>query len=217
DVPLLDRGLLCAPVRFVRAIYARPGFVYRPIYFVQPDFLCGALFVSVKRRCFYFGNYFEPRYRERFVAWTSYRVNRVVYDANYSYYRQAYARYPAWERGLTALYAGRFKGDIARPPVTLVQQRKVINNITVNKTTNVVVNKTVNITNIQNVTAVAPIRRKSTVQVTALASLANLKPAAAPVRREVKVVQLTAAARKEEVQHINRLRTISQQRRAAEA
>ena len=45
DVPMLDRGLLFAPVRFSRRILRRRRFVYQPIYVIQPDFLIGALFV----------------------------------------------------------------------------------------------------------------------------------------------------------------------------
>jgi hypothetical protein len=217
DRPILERGLLFAPVRFTRPIYTRRDFVYRPAYVVQPDFLAGSLFVSIRRPRFYFGNYFEPASRKRFVAWTDYRVGRSAYDANYSYYRVAYRKHPAWERGLTALYAGRFRGDIARPPVTLVQQTKVINNITVNRTTNNVVNKAVNITNIQNSQVLAPLRRKSNIRVTALSSLANLKPAEAPVRRDLRVVQMSDRQRKAEVQQVNRYRAVARERRAAEA
>src|SRR5262249_46389469 len=152
-----------------------------------PDFLIGALFVRTGTSRYYFGNYFEPAYRTRYVSWVDYRVNRVVIDVNYSYYRAAYARYPAWDRNLRTLYTARFRGDVARPPVTLTQQTRVINNINIRKTGNTVVHKNINITNIQNVTAVQPIRNVRNARVTGLAQLANVKPGAAPINRQVRV------------------------------
>ena len=77
DVPLLDRGLLFAPVRFSRSVLGA-GFVYQPSYVIQPDFLAGALFVRTGRRLYYFGDYFEPRYREPSSRGSNYRVNRTV-------------------------------------------------------------------------------------------------------------------------------------------
>jgi len=219
DLPLLDRGLLCAPVRFTREVYTRRDFVYRPVYIVQPDFLAGALFVSRTTHHYHFGDYFDVRVRKDFVPWNEYRVHRTVIDPNFAYYRTAYVRHPSWERGLATLYKGRYEGEVPRPPRTLVQQTKIVNNITVNKTTNVVVNKTVNITNVQNVTVLAPIRQVNKVQVTALASLANLNPKEAPpaVLRQVKVVQVTKVQQQEARQHVQRVRALQQGRKAAEA
>jgi len=54
-----------------------------------------------------------------------------------------------WERGLRDLYGGRGNGDIAAPPQTLVQQTKVIQNITNNSSSST--------TNVRNLTAIAPL------------------------------------------------------------
>jgi hypothetical protein len=219
DVPFTDRGLLFAPVRFTRPVYLRRGFVYRPVYVVQPDFLIGALFVRVGTPRYYFGNYFEPGFRTRYVSWVDYRVNRVVIDVNYSYYRAAYARYPAWDRNLRTLYTARFRGDVARPPVTLTQQTRVINNITVNRTTNNIVHKNINITNVQNVTVVQPISRVKNTRVTGLAQIANIRPAdmrSAPINRQVRVETVRKERLTEERRHAERLRVISRERRTTE-
>jgi len=56
DRPLLERGLLFAPVRFTRPVYLQPNYVYRPAYVIQPDFLCGALFVRHGHTGYYFGD-----------------------------------------------------------------------------------------------------------------------------------------------------------------
>jgi hypothetical protein len=218
DVPLLDRGLLFAPVRFSRVVTA--GYVYQPTYVIQPDFLLGALFVSNSTGRYYFGNYFDPRFGRTYISWINYRPVRTVYDVNLSYYRAAYARYPDWERNLRTLYVGRAEGTIARPPVTLVEQRKVINNITINKTTNLSVTSGVNLSRLQNVSVLQPISRANNLQVTAMASLASSKPGvikSPPVRRELKVERVSAARVTEEKRAAERYRAIATQRRAAEA
>src|SRR5262249_7540661 len=123
---------------------------------------------------FWFGDYFEARYdKAGFVPWVSYRPTRGSYDVQFNYYRQLYRKNTGWEKGLRELYAARRSGDVARPPQTLVQQQKVVNHITVNKTTNVTVNKTINITNIQNTTVLAPVTKVNNLAVTNLASLAR--------------------------------------------
>ena len=220
DVPLLDRGLLFAPVRFTGGLYLRPGFIYRPAYCVQPDFLCGALFVRAGAPRYYFGDYFGARYRAGFTPWVDYRFARGAgFDVNFSYYRGAYRGQPGWERGLSGLYAGRYAGTIAAPPRTLVQQTTVVNNITVNKITNNVVGKNVNITNLQNVSALAPVKSINRVNVTALSSLAGGAPGAVkpPVNRPIRVERLTPARLQEERNSVTRYNTIARERRDSEA
>jgi hypothetical protein len=216
DVPLCDRGLLFAPVRFTRPLYRRRGFVYRPTYVVGPDFLLGSLFVRANTPCYYFGNYFEPRYRRLYVPWVDYRINRVVYDVNYSYYRAAYVRYPAWERGLRTLYTARYAGDIARPPLTLSQQTRVLNNITLNRTTNTIVHKNINLTNVQNATVLQPLRTVRSVPVTGLAQLGNIRPGVAPINRQVRVEVVRKDRLAEERRYAERLRFLARERNSAE-
>jgi len=219
DRPLCDRGLLFAPVTFAREVFARRGFVYRPSFVVQPDFLLGALFVNPVTKHYHFGDYFEERYRRHYVPWVDYRINRVTYDANYAYYRHTYASHPAWEKNLRTLYTARFAGEIPRPPRTLVQQTKIINNITVNKTSTTIVNKNVNITHLQAVSVVQPITRVKNVQVTGMARLAGIRPTAgktAPVQHTVRLAKVTKQQLTVEKQHIERLRTVAQERRTTE-
>ena len=45
DYPLARRGVLFAPVAFARPVYARPAFVYTPVYVVSEPCMVGALFV----------------------------------------------------------------------------------------------------------------------------------------------------------------------------
>jgi hypothetical protein len=222
DYPLAERGLLFAPVVIERRLWRRRGWLFRPRFVIQPDFLLGALFIRSVDSRYYFGDYFENRYvKLGFVPWISWRLNRTLYDPNYTYYRQAYATVPSWDRGLRALYAGRLRGDVPRPPRTLVQQNTVINTITVNRTVNTVVNKNVNITNIQNVSVLAPVTRMKTVRVTNLVSLARLTNAQMQrLRVKPAAIRLQAVPRAErtrirkEATQIHRAAT---QRRQAEA
>ena len=216
DRPLLERGLLFAPVRFTRPIYEQEGFVYRPSFVIQPDFLVGAMFVRNDRHAYYFGDYFTPAYQKRYVAWNDFRPNRYTSDANYNYYRQSYVGNPGWERNLRSLYTARYDGDVPRPPRTLIQQNTVINNITVNKTSNNVVNKTINITNIQNQSVLAPVRSIKNVRVTALATLAGPatggKAANLPPVREMRIDRATKDHLVEEKNAVTRYQAISKER-----
>ncbi len=150
----------------------------------------GALFVRRGYGCYYFGDYFEPRYADRgFVTWGGYggyRGREVVvvggfYDPMYSYYRVTYRSDPYWQTGVTEIYIGRYRGDYARPPVTLVQQNVVVNNITVNNTT--VNNITVNNSRINNVSMLTPLSQA--------AKTTNVK--LQPVPREERLQHFQAA------------------------
>ncbi len=208
DHPLDGRGLLFAPVRLAAGLLTAPGWAYTPQYVVQPDSLFGALFVQPSAGHYYFGDYFGARYqRAGFVPWVDYRVGRSGYDPNFNYYRSAFAGSVGWERGLRGLYQARLRGDIARPPRTLVQQNQVIQNITRNKTGGVAVSKALNFTNVQNVSVLTPLALVNNTRATNLASLADtrggeirsLAPAGhvfrlQPVPREQRVQHQQAAA-----------------------
>ena len=76
DHPLEQRGLLFAPIRVDFRLVA-PRWTYTPTYVVQPDFLVGALFVRPNYCHYYFGDFFEAKYKDRgFVAWFDYRLTK---------------------------------------------------------------------------------------------------------------------------------------------
>jgi hypothetical protein len=173
DHPLHERGLLFAPVRVERALLARREWTYVPGYAVNGDALLSSLFVSSAGRHYYFGDYYGERDGRRgFVPWVDYHPSRNVDDYNFAYYGRRYHEDPRWQEGLRALYRARRNGDVPRPPRTLVQQTRVVNDITVNRTANVTVTKAINITNVQNVTMIAPLAQVHNTSVTALATLA---------------------------------------------
>jgi hypothetical protein len=175
DHPLEERGLLFAPVRIDPKVVT-PRWTYTPYYVVQPDFLVGALFVRLNHCHYYFGDYFEDRYKERgYVTWFDHRPTKGVFDPNFAYYQHRFTGDPAWERNLRELYADRYKGAVPRPPRTLVLQNTAVKNITVNKIENVAVTKNINITHRENVTALAPVTRINNTKVTNLSSLGTGK------------------------------------------
>ena len=177
DYPLATRGVLFAPIAFSRPVYVQPAFIYTPVYVVSEPCMVGALFVRRGHGNYYFGDYYEPQYATAgYSAWcgtytrTGFSIGFGVgrswgYDPLWSYYSVAYRDTPTWNRGVGDLYHGRYRGDIARPPVTLVQQNTTINNITKTNVTNVtnnitVVNgsATVSGKDVSNVAMVAPLK-----------------------------------------------------------
>jgi hypothetical protein len=199
DRPLLDRGLLFAPV-FCDPGVIGAGFRYVPSFVISPDFLLGALFVRPANCHYYFGDYFAAGYAPRgFVPWVNYRIGRTALDPNFAWYRREFAREPRWEPNLHALYAARFDGSVPRPPRTLLQQAKAVTNLTANRNANVTVNNVVNVTNVQNVTALTPLSRISNVRVTGLSALA-LAPGerrTEPVNTAAEVIRLAPVAGEE--------------------
>lgn len=156
DYPLHCRGLLFAPCRIDRAVVFAPGarFIYTPCYVINDRCLMTALFVQPACGWYYFGDFFDVSWRHRgFVSWVHFRIGRC-YDPLFGYYRVHYVHYcrnPIWERDLCGLYEARFVGAAPRPPITLVQQNTIINQVRVNKQ--------VNVTQINNVTMLAPVSK----------------------------------------------------------
>ncbi|MCS6975455.1 MAG: hypothetical protein NZM31_00415 [Gemmatales bacterium] len=156
DYPLHCRGLLFAPCRIDRAVVFAPGvrFVYTPCYVINDRCLMTALFVHPHCGWYCFGDYFDVTWRSRgYVSWVHFRIGRC-YDPLFGFYRVHhihYCRNPIWERDLCGLYEARFIGTAPRPPVTLVQQNTIINQVRVKKE--------VNVTQINNVTMLAPVTK----------------------------------------------------------
>jgi hypothetical protein len=217
DYPLARRGVLFAPVAFARPVYARPSFVYTPVYVVSEPCMVGALFV--RRGCghYYFGDYFDGRYATRgYSAWcgvqtrggfsVGFGVGRSWgYDPLWSYYSVTYRGTPAWHRGVGELYGGRYRGELMRPPTTLVQQ-----NTTINKITNVNVN---NVTN--NITVVNGAPTVNNKNVSNVAMVAPLK--VAPDLQKAKYQPVSAEARRHEAAAANQIRGVAAQRTRLEA
>ena len=186
DYTLRERGLLFAPVAVNLTVVRRPGWCYRPRYVIQDDCLTAALFVRPGCSTYYFGDYFEVSHRRAgYVAWNEVRVGHYHCDPLFSYYRVSYRSTPGWEVSLRASYVGRYNGEIARPPRTLVQQNTVVNNITVNNITNNttivnnVGNKTVNVNNGTMLTSLKQVEKKGGVALKPVTAEARVSEAVA--------------------------------------
>src|SRR5262249_20460059 len=222
DYPLHERGLLFAPIRLKRRALLREAWSFIPRYVVQSDFLLGALFVRPATCHYYFGDYFQRRYQSRgFVPWVDYRLNKQSYDPNFIYSRHLFANHKQWERPLPRLSTARLQGNIPRPPLTLVQQNKLVKNFTAKRTAKENVRTNVNITNVQNVTVLAPLTKINNTRVTNLASLAGTTTTRVTNAKSfTKVMKLAPVSRQQrtavrkEAVHIH---SAANQRRQAEA
>ena len=212
DYPLAARGVLFAPVAFRRPIYAQPAFVYTPAYVVSAPCMVGALFVRRGHGNYYFGDYFGPQYATGgYSAWCgTYNRNGFSigfgvgrswgYDPLWTYYAASYRSTPAWGRGVGNLYQGRYRGDLVRPPTTLVQQNTVINNIT-----------RVNVTNVtNNITVVNGTPRVNNRDVSNVAMVAPLK--VAPALQRTRFQAVNAEGRRTEAVAAKQLRDVGVQR-----
>src|SRR5262249_44969654 len=167
---------------------------YTPTVVVREECLYGAFFCRCGFGCYYFGDYFAPRYASfGFTFWSGHVSASVTIggwcDPLFTYYRCGYRHDPFWGAGVIDLCVGRYRADYARPPVNLVQQNTVINNITNNITnnttnnTNVTNNKTViKNSNLNNVN-LNNVQMLSSVQDASTAKKLGLQKVAEPDRR----------------------------------
>ena len=161
DYALHRRGLLLAPVRIARTVWAQPNFVYRPRLVVSPAFLTDSLFVRAGFNRYYFGDYYATGYaRHGFEPWFSHQPVKNARDPLFGYYRwQERTQNVNWENALRTRYVERQEGRAPRPPATLAQQEKIIQNIQVNQTININ-NQTFKVKNtkevINNFTVIGP-------------------------------------------------------------
>src|SRR5262245_3110828 len=98
DYRLANRGQIFAPVYFTSTVYTNPGWYYRPSVVIPTDNLFIYLWVRPRFGCYYFGNYFGPRYTGLgFVPWANLHVHHHHrhyhhYDPFYSYCRVHYRK-----------------------------------------------------------------------------------------------------------------------------
>ena len=214
DHPLDERGFLFSPCRFDLRLWGGYGRPFIPQFIVQTDFLMGAMFVRMENRHFYFGDYFEPAYQKRFVAWPDYHPVRGAYDPSFAYYRHLHAGDAKWEPALKELYAARLRGDVPRPPRTLTRQIEELRALDANKRGNEVIHKSINLTHTQNMTALTPIAKINTVRVNNLGAIGGGKVAPG---REIKILQVNKEEHEREVKAATQLREVATQRRENEA
>jgi WXXGXW repeat (2 copies) len=121
DYAVSRRGVLYAPVYITPATVV-VGYTYTPAYAVRDTVVVDALFLRPATCHYYFGDYYEPRYRE--WGYTSCVVySQTHYDSIIVYERYERRSDPTWINVQINIYNDRCSGRVARPPRTLVEQR----------------------------------------------------------------------------------------------
>ena len=155
DRPIVERGLVFAPVYFPQPVYRQPNFVFAPTIGIVATALISNLFVRPSYNQYYFGDYYAPNYSQAGIyPWYSFHQSRRGYDPIYSYYAAANRNNPRWGAELRQQYDYRRDHIDARPPRTFIQQQQVnirqrnvtnvttVNNIITNN--NVVIGRPIN-------------------------------------------------------------------------
>ncbi len=142
DIAVARRGMLYAPVvvdyRVVPATY-----VYTPAYAVSDTLVMDTMFVRPCACHYYFGDYYEPRYRALGYE-SSYVYSTRNYDSIVVYRTYEYRSQPDYVSIQINLFGSRSRGEAPVPPRTLAQQTTIINNYNTTVVNNTTINKTVN-------------------------------------------------------------------------
>jgi len=126
DYPLLNRGLLFAPVCFNRPLWNNVGWAWQPNYCIQPSVFFGGLFCRSNFNRYYFGDFYGAGYARRgFTPWVNNRIGGA-YDANFSHYRWQNRNNPRWAQNVQDVFARRGRGELDIPGRTLAQQERQV-------------------------------------------------------------------------------------------
>ena len=118
DYPVVNRGVIFAPVRFQRSYYEQPDFYYSPQTVISLSVFSNHLFLRPNYGHYYFGDYYEPRYRNNYYASYDYGSRYRGYDPIYAYNRWENRRDGNWDRERQNDYEYRRDHAEARPPRT---------------------------------------------------------------------------------------------------
>lgn len=120
------RGVVYAPVYFQAGYYSRPGYSYSPVIAIAITALVDNLFLRPHYHHYYFGDYYDRRYRDvGFYSPYYYQSSRCGYDPVYSYRRWTYRDDRDWERRYIDTYDYRRDHESARPPRTWADQKRL--------------------------------------------------------------------------------------------
>ena len=118
DYPVVSRGVIFAPVRFQKSYYERSDFYYSPQTVISLSVFSNHLFLRPNYCHYYFGDYYEPRYRDHYYASYDYGSRYRGYDPIYAYNRWENRRDRNWDRERQNYYEHRRDNADARPPRT---------------------------------------------------------------------------------------------------
>ncbi len=120
DYSVARRGVIFAPVRFRGDFYSRPDYHYRPSTVISLAVFTNHLFLRPVSRHYYFGDYYEPRYRRSgYYASHSYYSGGYGYDPIFAHQRWIHRDDDRWERRQAEDYRYYQENRDQRPPHTL--------------------------------------------------------------------------------------------------
>jgi hypothetical protein len=129
DYPVVRRGLVFAPVRYTRAVYMEPNYYYQPSLVISLAVLTDHLFLRPRHRHYYFGDYYEPRYRRSgYYPYHTYYSGGYGYDPIYAHQRWIHRDDDRWERRRQENYIFFRDNAGERPPRTLAAFREYTRN-----------------------------------------------------------------------------------------
>jgi hypothetical protein len=230
DLAVSKRGILYAPVYVSPTV--RVSYTYTPAYAVRDTVVVDTLFVQPATCHYYFGDYYETRYRDSgYVSCVAYSETR--YDSIVVYERYERRSDPTWFSVQINLYNDRCAGRQPVPPrvinqtviqqnvvqqnivqQNIVQQNVVQQNVVQQNVTNVN-NTTVNNTNVNN-TNVNNTNVNNTRNVNN--NLAAVAPTKAVVQsKNMSVVKVDDTTRQQAKQQAQALNAVSKNRGATES
>ena len=119
DYDVDRRGMVFAPVHFDRVVYSRPDYHYTPSTVIVVNVFLHHLFVRPNYCHYYFGDYYEPRYRDRgWFASFNYHNSRRGYDPFFAHQRWEHRGDRDWERRRRDDFDFYRDNASARPPHT---------------------------------------------------------------------------------------------------
>lgn len=121
DYPIVQRGLLFAPVYFNSPIYAQSNYFFSPMLAVNLALLTNHFFVAPRQNQYFFGDYYAANYANQgLYPWYSFASGRTGYDPIYAYARSQNARSdPNWENRVREDFQFRREHQEARPQQTV--------------------------------------------------------------------------------------------------
>ncbi len=118
DYPVVNRGVVFAPVRFRRDYCEQPGFHYSPVTAIVLSVFSNHLFVRPNYCHYYFGDYYDVGYRNRYYASHDYGWRNRGFDPIFAYNRWENRLDRNWFSDRQRDYHYRRDNEFARPPRT---------------------------------------------------------------------------------------------------
>ena len=120
------RGVIYAPVYFRSGYQSRPGYSYSPSIAIGLVSLMEHLFLRPDYHHYYFGDYYQQRYRDNgYYAPYAYQNSRHGYDPVYSQRLWEHREDRDWRRNYEESYDYRRDNESARPPRTFADQKRL--------------------------------------------------------------------------------------------